>query len=254
MARRRALQRLVADRGFASVSGVARELGVSEMTVRRDLQALERDGALERAHGGAVRRLDPVAEPSFAARRDRNAAAKAAIADAALALVCAGDVLGLDVGSTVACLAARLRGRSDVSVVTNSLQSVLALSGSDLVVPDIHVLGGSLRAREGSLCGRMARQQLREHWLARVFLGVAGLDAEGIYDYSPEEAEVKSAFLECARERIVLCDASKFGERSFLRLCGLEAITTLVTDRMPPDPIRCALQAHAVRVIIAAAA
>jgi len=130
---------------------------------------------------------------------------------------------------------------------------VLALSGGPLVVPDIHVLGGALRAREGSLCGRIARQQLREHWLARVFLGVAGIDAEGFYDYSPEEAEVKLAFMERARERIVLCDASKFGERSFLRLCGLDAVTTLITDRAPPAPLHQALERHGVRVIVAAA-
>lgn len=250
-ARRQALRGLIAERGFVSVSGISREIGISEMTIRRDLEALEQAGLIERAHGGAIPRAPAPAEPSFAARRGRNAAAKAAIAAAALPLIHPGDVLGLDVGSSVACLAALLRGRSDVSIVTNSLQSVLALSGTDLALPDIYVLGGRLRPQEGSLCGRIALQQIAGHWLDRAFLGAAGLDAEGLYDYSPEEAEVKAAFIARARERILLCDSSKFGQRSFLRLCGLDAITMLITDADPPAPVMRELKARGAQVVVA---
>lgn len=250
-ARRRALQKLVTERGFVSVSDVSREIGISEMTVRRDFKALEHAGVITYAHGGAIIRSQTHIEPPFALRRGQNSAAKAAIGKAAVALIRPGDVIGLDVGSTVANLATLLRGRDDIGVVTNSLEAVMALSGSEMSSPDIYVLGGRLRPREGSLCGGVAHQQLAEHWLSLVFMGAAGIDAEGLYDYSPEEAEVKSILMARARERVLLCDSSKFGQRSFLLLCGLDAITALVTETDPPSSITDQLNAHGVRIIVA---
>ena len=131
-ARRTALQRLIAERGFISVADVAREIGISDMTVRRDLEVLERDGLIQRSHGGAVPAPPTTvipAEPSYAARRDLNREAKQRIALAASALVMPDQAIGLDVGSTVACLAAELAGRATIEIVTNSLQTVLAAAG-----------------------------------------------------------------------------------------------------------------------------
>jgi DeoR family glycerol-3-phosphate regulon repressor len=252
VARRRVLHQAILERRFVTVADMAREVGMSEMTVRRDLDALAREGKVRRSHGGAVPALTEEIEPSFAARRDLNAAAKRAIARAAAALVGPREVVGLDVGSTVAALAAELRDRAGLSVVTNSIQAVLALSGQ--VQADVYVLGGQLRPREGSLCGRIARQQMREHWLDKVFIGIASIDTDGIFDYSVEEAEVKSGFMERATEVVVLCDASKFARRSFVRVCGFSAIATLVTDTPPPADLRAELDRHRVRVIVAGGA
>ena len=215
-ARRAALQRLIAERGFVSVADVAREIGISEMTVRRDLEVLERDGFIQRSHGGAVPAPPTTViptEPSYAARRDLNAQAKQRIALAAAALVLPDQAIGLDVGSTVACLAAELAGRESIEIVTNSLQTVLAMPQP--VMPEVFLLGGRLRPREGSLCGGITRQQLSGHWMDRVFIGVAGIDENGLYDYSPEEAEIKTVFMQQANTVTVLCDSSKFGRRSF---------------------------------------
>jgi DeoR/GlpR family transcriptional regulator of sugar metabolism len=251
-ARRKALHQAILQRGFVTVVDIAREVGVSEMTVRRDLEALEREGRIRRSHGGAV----PVAgrvvemEPSFAARRDVNAAGKHAIARAAAALVMPREIVGLDVGSTVAALAAELRDRAGLGVVTNSIQAVLAMSGR--MQADVYVLGGQLRPREGSLCGRIARQQLREHWLDKVFIGIAGIDAAGVFDYSVEEADMKCAFMERASEVIVLCDSSKFARRSLVHVCGFGAVHRLVTDAPPSPELQRELDRHNVQVIVAA--
>jgi DeoR/GlpR family transcriptional regulator of sugar metabolism len=251
-ARRHALHQAVLQRGFVTVVDIAREIGVSEMTVRRDLEVLEREGKLRRSHGGAV----PVAgrvvemEPSFAARRDLHADAKHAIARAAAVLVGPREIVGLDVGSTVAALGLELRDRAGLGVVTNSIQAVLAMSGQ--VQADVYLLGGQLRPREGSLCGRIARQQLREHWLDKVFIGIAAIDAAGVFDYSVEEADMKCALMERASEVIVLCDASKFARRSLVHVCGFGAVHRLVTDEPPPAALRRELDRNNVQVIVAA--
>jgi DeoR family glycerol-3-phosphate regulon repressor len=250
-ARRDALHRLIQERRFITVAEVARSTGISEMTVRRDLAALTREGKVRRSHGGAVPPLHLVEqEPSFAARRGVQAAAKRAIARAAARLVGPREVIGLDVGSTVAAVATELRGRAGLSVVTNSLQAATILSAGATPV-DIYMLGGQVRVAEGSVCGPIALRQLRDYWLEKAFIGVAGLDATGIFDYSLDDAQVKRGFMERAAEAIVLCDASKFGHRSLVAVSGFEGIAALVTDASPPPDLQAALSAHQVRVVVA---
>ncbi len=251
-ARRAALTRLIRDRGFVLVADVAREIGISDMTVRRDLEVLERDGLVQRLHGGAVPapQVNAISsEPSYAARRDLNREAKQRLAVAAAALVLPGQAIGLDVGSTVACVAAELAAHDAIEIVTNSLQTILAMPQPFL--PEVFLLGGRLRPREGSLCGGITRQQLSGHWMDRVFIGVAGIDELGIYDYSPEEAEIKTVFMQQTSAVTVLCDSSKFSRRSFVRVCGFEAISSIVTDAPPPSAIRAAAERAHVEFIIA---
>src|SRR5579871_1820741 len=237
--RRKSLHRLISERGFVAVAEVARAIGVSDMTVRRDLEALERDGLVQRTHGGAVPAPPATViptEPSFAARRELNPEAKQRIAVAAAAMVSIGEAIGLDTGSTVACLAAELAGREGIEIVTNSLQTILAMP--QLILPEVFLLGGRLRPREGSLCGGITRRQLASHWMDRVFIGVAGIDEHGLYDYSPEDAEVKLVYMQRAKATVVLCDSSKFDRRSFVRVCGFEAVGAIVTDAPLPPHIQ----------------
>jgi len=254
-ARRQALHRLIGERGFVGVANIAREIGISDMTIRRDLEALERDGLIQRSHGGAVLAAPTnviPAEPSYAARRTLNRAAKQSIAAAAAALVTSGQAIGLDVGSTVACLATELARRENIEIITNSLQTILAMPAP--IVPEVFLLGGRLRPREGSLCGGITRQQLAGHFMDNVFIGVAGMDANGIYDYAPEEAEVKSIFMQQSSAVTVLCDSTKFGRRSFVRVCGFDAITSIITDAEPPAEIRAAAEQNATKIVVASPA
>lgn len=235
-----------------AVAEIAREIGVSDMTVRRDLDALERDGLAQRSHGGAIPASPAVVvptEPSYAARRQLNLEAKRRIASAAAAMVSTGEVIGLDVGSTVACLAAELAGREGIEIITNSLQTVVAMPQP--VLPEVFLLGGRLRPREGSLCGAITRQQLAGHWMDRVFIGVAGIDEHGLYDYSPDDAEVKLVYMQRASAIVVLCDGSKFDRRSFVRFCGFEAIGTIVTDCPLPPHIEAAVAKAGTAVLVA---
>jgi DeoR/GlpR family transcriptional regulator of sugar metabolism len=252
-ARRAALHRLIMDQGFVSVADVARDVGISEMTVRRDLEALDRGGLVERSHGGAI----PAAaansviaiEPTYAARRELHRDAKRLIAARAATLVSDEQAVGLDTGSTVSYLAAELAGRESLKIVTNSLQTVLAMPPP--IMPEVFLLGGRLRPREGSLCGGITHQQLAGHWMDRFFLGICGIDEDGVYDYSPEDSEVKSVFMQQSKAVTALCDSSKFGRRSFVRVCGLERLDSIVTDAPLPPAIAKKALAAGVRLIVA---
>jgi len=256
-ARQVLLRDLVAREGFVSVTRIAAELGVSEMTIRRDLSRLEARGQVIRTHGGAVmpeRRRSlaiDVDEPSFDHRDRRNAAAKAAMARAAVGLIAPGATIGLDVGTSAYRLARALAERSGLKIFTNSLRAASLLGGG---AHQIYLPGGQLRGGELSICGSIALAQLRNYWLDTVFIGVSGITEAGCFDYSLEDTEVKQVYIERAAEVVVLCDASKFGRMSVVRVCDFEAVDVLITEAAPPSDLDRALSRAGARVIVAAPA
>jgi DeoR/GlpR family transcriptional regulator of sugar metabolism len=240
--------------GFVSVSSLAGELGVSHMTIRRDVSLLESRGKFQRTHGGAIagERLSKLGydedEPAFEQRMRRHAAAKSAIAKAAAALIGQSESVGLDVGTSVLALATAIGGRDDLRIFTNNLRAALSLARSG---SEVYMLGGKIRGAEYSIVGSGAVDQLHSHFLDRVFIGVSGVDGSGLYDYSPEDTEVKRALMANAGRVVVLCDASKFGRRALARVAPLNAVSTLVTDGPPPDDIAAELDRHGVEVVLA---
>jgi DeoR family glycerol-3-phosphate regulon repressor len=240
--------------GFVSVSSLAGELGVSHMTIRRDVSLLESRGKFQRTHGGAIAG-EPLSklgydedEPAFEQRMRRHAAAKSAIAKAAAGLIGQSESVGLDVGTSVLALATAIGGRDDLRIFTNNLRAALSLARSG---SEVYMLGGKIRGAEYSVVGSGAVDQLHSHFLDRVFIGVSGVDGSGLYDYSPEDTEVKRALMANAGSVVVLCDASKFGRRALARVAPLNAVSTLVTDGPPPDHIAAELDRHGVRVVLA---
>jgi DeoR family glycerol-3-phosphate regulon repressor len=239
---------------FVSIASLAGELGVSGMTVRRDLDLLGKRGLLERTHGGAVA-ASPLAaptfdedEPPFEQRMRRQAVEKSSIAAAAATLVAPGESVGLDVGTSILALASALAPRRDLRVFTNNLRvSMLMAEGKSTV----YILGGQVRVPEYSVIGPQAIEGLKSHFLDKVFIGVSGVDANGFYDYYPEDTEVKRAFIASAGSVIVLCDSSKFGRRALSRIVPLEKVNILVTDAMLPPDLAAALNERGVRIIVA---
>lgn len=253
-ARDAALREIVERRGFASVADIAGELGVSDITIRRDLTRLESQGFLVRTHGGAIAAKGVPAEafdidePTFDARRRRNADAKDRIGAAAAALVRAGETIGIDVGTTTLQVARHLANRPDIKIFTNNVRAatVLAEGPAHCYLP-----GGQLRGKELSIYGSIAIEQLRRYWLDRVFLGISGVTDQGVFDYSLEDTEIKRVYIERATQVVVLCDSSKFGRLSMVRIDALDAIDLLITNGPPPADLREALEAAAVEIIIA---
>lgn len=240
--------------GFVSIAELAEELEVSGMTIRRDLDRLGKRGLLTRTHGGAVATGTLAStvfmedEPAFEHRARVNPVQKSTIARAAAALVGPGESLGLDVGTSILSLAQILTPRKDLRVFTNSLRVGMQMAEGN---SKVYVLGGEVRTPEYSMIGAQATEALRTHFLDKVFIGVSGMDASGFYDYSPEDSEVKRAFLANASQVIVLCDSSKFGRRALTRIAALDKIHTLITEAPPPEDLGAALKEAGVHVIIA---
>ncbi len=245
---------VIATNGFVSVSKFASDLGVSEMTIRRDLVTLSDRGLLARTHGGAVSSaIDPreifvAEEPAFKSRRHRNAREKSAIATTAATLIGPGETIGIDVGTSTLTLAEAVVERSDLRVFTNSLRAAMTLSASK---SPVYVLGGEVRNPEQSVVGSRAVGELQNYNIDRVFIGVSGLIEAGFFDYSVEDTEVKRAFIARADQVVILCDSSKFDHRSLARVCELSGADILVTDAPPPPHLARALAAAEIEVVIA---
>ncbi|MDY0873812.1 DeoR/GlpR family DNA-binding transcription regulator [Dongia rigui] len=248
------LRDFVERRGFAAVSEIAAELGVSEITIRRDLTRLESQGLLVRTHGGALAgKLSSTEsfdsdEPSFEARRRRNAEAKTLIGVAAAALIRPGATIGIDVGTTALELARQLTTRDDIKIFTNSVRAATLLSEGPAPV---YLPGGQLRSKELSVHGSIAVAQLRHYWFDLAFIGFSGLTDQGLFDYSLEDTEIKRVYIERAAQIVALCDSSKFGRLSMARVGTLEEVDTLITDAAPPDFLREALERAEVKIIVA---
>ncbi|MGB6117047.1 MAG: DeoR/GlpR family DNA-binding transcription regulator, partial [Mesorhizobium sp.] len=253
--RRARILESVSKAGFVAVSDLADELGVSTMTIRRDIALMEGQGRFLRTHGGAISAerggWGPVwdeDEPAFDRRMRRNAQAKATIARAAARLIGPSESIGLDVGTSVLALAREICSRDDLRIFTNNLRAgmELATSGSS-----IYVVGGKIRQGEFSLIGSAAVDQFLSHFIDRVFVGVSGIDESGTFDYSPEDTEVKRAMIRNAGSVVVLCDSAKFGRRALARVADFSRIDVLVTDAAPSDELAQALAEHGVDVIVA---
>lgn len=252
--RKARIEQVIRDNGSMSIAALASEFNVSEMTIRRDLSELEARGHIQRTHGGAV--IEPrddarvvAPEAFFDERRSENLAAKRAIARRAAELVQAGQAVALDVGTTNYELAALLADRTDIRVFTNNLR-VAALMGQNTA--EIYLLGGRVRQKEMSLCGPVAVEQVRKLWFDMAFIGVSALSSSGIFDFSLEETELKHAYIERAKKRVVLADSSKFDQISLVQIGTFEAIDVLVTDVPPPPRISSGLEAAGVEILVAA--
>lgn len=247
--RRASILESVRQSGSVQVAEIASRLAVSEMTIRRDLFGLERDGHVKRLHGGAVAvQSIPIDrdEPSFDTRLSRDRVAKERVAAAALPLIDGAKTVALDVGATTFLLAQHLRSRFGLDLFTNSLRIAGMLSDSAL---QVYVPGGRVRGTEMAIGGPAAAEAFGKLWFDVAFVGVSGITADGLFDYSMEDTEVKRVYLARANRKVVLCDASKFQRMSLVRVAGFELVDVLVTDAEPPADIAAALQAAGVQVV-----
>ena len=227
--------RLVRNAGRVSLADLAARLGVSEMTVRRDLDALQERGLVERVRGGAVAVRAPESDAGFAARRDWQSATTDRIGRAAAALVAPGSTVLLDAGTTTVHVARHLVDRAPLTVAALGLPVAAELADR----PGIRliVVGGESRPGEQSLAGPLATEALRRLSFD-VFLmsiGAAHADA-GWSEFTLEDAAVKQVGIERSAGTTVVADASKLGVRAFASVAPLGAVDRLVTDTSARDP------------------
>lgn len=234
--------------GRASVTELAAQFAASSATIRRDLESLADQGDVERFHGGArVGRIAPP-EPPVRQRQIEQAAAKAAIGQAAAALVCDGETVFVSSGTTALEVAHYLRQRRGLTIITNSLLVIDALADR----PDLTLvgLGGLLRHSEQSFIGHLTERALEEVHADKVILGIHAIDIErGLTnDYLPETMTDR-AILRAGREIIIVADHSKCGRVSTAFVAPIHTVTTLVTDHETPAEFVRQLTALGIRVI-----
>jgi DeoR family fructose operon transcriptional repressor len=224
------VRNLIADRGSVRIDELAADFGVSEMTIRRDLDELETLGVARRVRGGAIA-LGP--EP-FAQRHRHNARAKARIAEKLLPLIPASGTVAFDASTTIHRLAASLEVARDLVVVTNGLDTFHAMVGKPGITASL--TGGSQEPRTGSLVGPMAVRAAQGFLYDAFVCSAAALDHEvGSSEASLAESEVKRAFSQTSGRIILAVDHSKLDTRAQARMFDLENLDLLVTDLDPGD-------------------
>jgi DeoR/GlpR family transcriptional regulator of sugar metabolism len=223
---------------------------VSEMTIRRDLYLLERKGLLRRVHGGAVNTRGRSYEPPYLSRAAVNREAKERIGQVAAELVEDGDSITLDVGTTTLEMAQHLQNKNNLTLVTPSLHIANTLSQQ----PNIRLIltGGILRPGELSLVGNMSERTFDDFFVDKLFLGIGGIDlTAGLSEFNLEDALVKKAMINSAKEVIVLADASKFEQIAFAFVAPIDVIDRIVTDSTLDEHMRSMLESHNIEVILA---
>ena len=242
---------LLRDDGEVRIRHLRKELGVTAMTLWRDLRLLEELGQLRRVHGGA--RLPPsgTSEPDFENKTAIGALQKRLIAMRAVReFVHEGDVIGMEGGSTVAALAAALP-KERVSVVTNSLPIALALRTHHPALP-VRVLGGWLSAVSGNTTGQEAIKAAEGLRLSVCFLSATGwVRGVGPTDPNPLEIEVKRALACRAQKVVLLMHAEKFKSGPSSVVLHPRRVDAIVTDRMPPEWVQAELRGAGIRLVCA---
>ncbi len=220
---------LINERQTLSVAEMAALFGVSDMTIRRDLERLQERGILERTHGGASVLKRPTGDHPYYARLSEQVQEKAAIARLAATLIHEGDTIVLDAGTTIARLAGLLLNMRELTVITNSIHAINELQHARGI--NLIVTGGTLWEPTVSLVGPVAISTLHRFAADKAFLATPAVSLEaGITNSNLYEAEVKAKMIEIAREKILLADHTKFGRTSYAKVAPLSALTCLITD------------------------
>jgi DeoR/GlpR family transcriptional regulator of sugar metabolism len=248
----------VRQRGAVRVSELSLLLDVSDMTIRRDLDALASRGQLDKVHGGATTRRSPSTdEPGFEAKRDRQTAEKEAIAAAAVALVAPGSAIGLSAGTTTWTLARQLAQVPDLTVVTNSTRVadvLLAASRSHagLAVAPHVILTGGVRTPSDALVGPIAVTSLESLHLDLVFLGVHGMDPRAGYT-TPNmlEADTDRALVAAGRRLVVVADHTKWATVGISTIVELDQADVVVTDDQLSAEAQATLRESVDRLVVA---
>ncbi|OYP15696.1 DeoR family transcriptional regulator [Streptomyces sp. FBKL.4005] len=242
--RRQLILEMVRANGAVSLRELARVVQTSEVTVRRDVRALEAEGLLDRRHGGAVLPGGFTRESGFPQKSHLATAEKTAIADLAAGLVEEGEAIVVGAGTTTQELARRLARVPGLTVVTNSLLVAQALAHANRV--EVVMTGGTLRGSNYALVGSGAEQSLQGLRVSKAFLSGSGLTAErGLSTSNMLSASVDRALVQAAAEVVVLADHTKLGTDTMFQTVPTDLITRLVTDEPPGHDDRAATELQA---------
>ena len=233
--RRERIVELIREHRHVRNSDLSDSLGVSIVTIRQDIEALEELGLVRKTYGGAILHADASLDSAFAARAKLSRAEKQRIGAAAARLVGAGETVILDAGTTTIEIAKRLPENAEVTVVTCALN--VAIEAGARAGTAVIVCGGILNPRTLSVVGHLVDGVLAELNAHRLFLATYGVDlAKGLTDRNVASAQTKRALIAAAREVVLVCDSSKVGELAPITVAPLSVVHRVVTDAGAPAP------------------
>jgi DeoR family galactitol utilization operon repressor len=223
--RERAIINSLLEKGSVTVADLSRDLAVSEVTIRSDLNSLEKRGLLSRVHGGAV----PALHPHILERQNLMLEEKQSIARAAAGLVRNGDTIMIEAGTTLALVCRYLGAKRDIHVITNS---ALAFNGAkNNLALKITLCGGEFRSSTESFVGPIAVETIRRFNVKIAFIGTDGFSARnGITTHLLEGGEIIKVMREQARQTILLTDSTKYGRAGPVTIMPLSGADGIITD------------------------
>jgi len=250
--RRRRLEAILdrlAVRGTAQAKELAEEFGVSVMTVHRDLDELERRGAVRKFHGGASVVRTRSHEISAAIRRRLATEEKQLLGRIAAERIQPGQTIMMDDSTTVEAMLPRLDRAEDVRVITNSLTVINTLAAQTAVTTI--ALGGRYDPSHESFLGTAAVEATRALRCDTAFVSTTSIDAEGLYHQEESVVALKREMLRSARHRVLLVDSTKFGNASLHRVCAWDLIDELIVTDGAPEDVLARIARHDVAVTVA---
>lgn len=220
------------------VVSIAKDLGVTPETIRRDLDILEKEKKLKRVYGGAIKYQQTKSEPHFVKKMNVRLEIKKAIGRKAATFIQDGDTVMIDVGTTTIHLAEAISGVKGVTIVTNSLAAADKLN-RQLEKKEfdgkVIVLGGSTNPEQKSIVGSLTCKMLESFRFDKVFLSCGGLTLHEVSDYDFEECMVSTEMVERANQVFLLSDSSKIDQQSFYKICPLSTVDYVICDKGMPD-------------------
>jgi len=219
------------------VHELAKEYAVTEETIRRDLEKLEKEGLLKKTYGGAVQADNISVDLPYLMRVETNKAQKIIIAEKILKLVNTKENIMLDASSTCVHIARKLKKLDKLTIITNSVEILMECSNADNI--NAISTGGLLRGASLSLTGSSVTQAISQLTADKAIISCKGLDFEkGIMESHLEEAEIKKSMAANARELILAVDSSKFNRLSFAKMLELKRVDLVVSDHIPADWVK----------------
>jgi len=247
--RHRQILEYVRQHGDASVDALARVLGVTTQTIRRDIRQLEDERLLARYHGG-VGLLSSTENIAYPQRQVMNAEAKQRIGKAVAARVPDGCSLILNLGTTTEEVARALHRHSHLHVVTNNLNVASMLASN--TASEVIVTGGVVRARDRGIVGEATIDFIRQFKVDIGIIGISSIELDGVLrDFDAREVKVAQTIIEQSRQVWLVADSSKFGRQALVKMAHLSQIDVLFTDAPPPPELAKLLQETEVEVVLA---
>ena len=241
---------LLEQEGRVSVADLSKRFGVSQATIRTDLDALAAQGLLVRTHGGAIAADRTDLELSFDVRRRLRSTQKQRIGVAAAALVEDGEAIAFDASTTALAVATQIKGRHELTVITNGIFIALALL--DAQSTTVLMPGGFLRRDSVSLVGAEGNDLIKKFNIQKGFFGAKGLTLEeGLTDVDNAEVAIKRDLVTHAKQVIAVVDSSKWGRVGFVSFASIDQVDCVITDEGAPPDMVAALQEAGVDVTIA---